>query len=68
MLLGVARPSVIAGCVLNDIGPVIQAARLVRIKELRRQAAATGKLPGGADMLRKLSPLPAGHSRRRTDG
>jgi pimeloyl-ACP methyl ester carboxylesterase len=54
MGLGPVRPSVIAGVVLNDIGPVIDAQGLIRLK------ARVGKLPTprtfeeGADILRRF--------------
>ena len=54
MLLGAVRPGAIAGCVLNDIGPVIELEGLARIKSY------VGKLPRpashqeAADGLRKL--------------
>ncbi len=54
MLLGAARPGMIAGVILNDIGPAIEAKGLMRIK------ASLGKTPepkdfaDGAEILRRL--------------
>jgi pimeloyl-ACP methyl ester carboxylesterase len=54
MLMGAARPTALAGCVLNDIGPVIEPEGLARIR------GYVGKLPqpvsfkDGAVILRKL--------------
>ena len=54
MLMAALRPNLIAACVLNDIGPVIEPKGLMRIK------GYVGKLPrprsyeDGADILRRL--------------
>ncbi len=54
MLLGVAHPTLVAGVVLHDIGPVIEAKGIARIKSY------VGKLPQprsyaeGAEILRRL--------------
>lgn len=51
MLLGAMRPAMIAGAVLNDIGPVIAAEGLLRIK------GYIGKLPQPADWPEAVAVL-----------
>jgi pimeloyl-ACP methyl ester carboxylesterase len=58
MLMGVARPSVLAGLVLNDIGPTIEPLGLARIKTY------IGRTPlpdDWADAVRILKRLHGGH-------
>jgi pimeloyl-ACP methyl ester carboxylesterase len=54
MLLGGARPGVIAGVILNDIGPVIDARGLVRLKGYVGKLPTPRSLAEGAEILRRL--------------
>src|SRR5262249_37751394 len=53
MLLAVARPTAIAGCVLNDIGPVIELDGLMRIKGYVGKLPQLASFPVAADALRR---------------
>jgi pimeloyl-ACP methyl ester carboxylesterase len=54
MLLAVARPTAIAGCVLNDIGPVIEPGGLMRIKGYVGKLPQPASFPDAADILQRL--------------
>jgi pimeloyl-ACP methyl ester carboxylesterase len=54
MLLATVRPTVIAGCVLNDIGPVIDPKGLMRIKSYVGRLPRPASFHEAADILRRL--------------
>lgn len=54
MLMGVARPAVLAGLVLNDVGPVIEARGLARIKAYVGRTPQPDDWPDAAHIQRRL--------------
>ena len=54
MLLAVSRPTVIAGAILNDVGPIIEPQGLLRIKRHVGKLLIPRNFTEGGDILRRL--------------
>ena len=52
MMLAIERPTSIAGVILNDIGPVIDARGLLRVRRRVAQLPVARSFAEGAEILR----------------